>query len=189
MYFFVSKKRSGKGKEPDIRVTNSYLEIEMPIDDDSSIFTYIVPRSERSVFVLICLDDMFDTLMNELDNDSFETISDTWPTLAELLMNGAKDKYKSGALIRFEDADYGDNKWFVASVAGNISFESEDEIFGDRTMEALEVVMERTKELLTELQEREPSMLKAVGKGILAGLGLGLLSGAAQAFGIDIDDS
>lgn len=188
MYFFVSQRRSAKADEPEIKLTNSYIEIESSIDKESSMFMYIIPRSEHSAFIAICLDDMFDSIVSDLDEDTFETIVDTWPTLAQLLVNGVNDKYQNGALIRLEDADYGDNKWFVASIAGNISFDSQESLFCDRTSETIGLVLEKTTQLLSEVQEREPSTLKAIGKGILAGLGLGLLSGAAQALGIDIDE-
>lgn len=61
--------------------------------------TYIIPRGEHSAFVAICLDDMFDRMVEYLDEDSFDTISDTWSTLAQLMINGINDKYQL-ALLR-----------------------------------------------------------------------------------------
>lgn len=187
MYYFISDRCNAKGEEPEIRVTNSYIEIESPVDKESSMYIYIIPRDEHSAFVAICLEDMLDEILEGMDEDSFDTISDTWPTLAQLLVNGMNDKYHHGALIRLEDADYGDNKWFITSIAGNISFDNADELFCDRTNETIGVVLEQTVNLLKELQERKPSMLRAIGKGVLAGISLGLISGAASALGIDID--
>ncbi len=77
MYFFISERRNVNNEEPEIRTTNSYIEIESQVDDESSIFTYIIPRNENSAFVAICLDDMFDNMLENLDEDSFETISNT----------------------------------------------------------------------------------------------------------------
>jgi hypothetical protein len=188
MRFFVSDRHHAKGDEPHLHGTNSYLEIEVPVDENNSLYTYIIPRGEHSAFVAICLNDMFDKLVDELDDDTYETVAETWPTLATLLHNGIKDKYKNGALIRLEDSDYGDTKWFVASVAGNISFDSEEALFCDRTNDAISVVLEKANQLLTELNENEPSTLKAIGKGLVQGLTLGLFATAAQALGIDIKE-
>ena len=74
------------------------------------------------------------------------------------------------ALIRLEDPDCGEPKWFVASVAGNLNFEKPEEFFGDRTMEVTGLVLEKTNQLLTEIQEKEPSTLRAIGKGLKVGL-------------------
>jgi hypothetical protein len=187
MRYCISDRKNAKAEDPDIRVTNSYIEVEVPIDNNSSVFTYIVPKGEHAAFVLMCLDDMFDNLLENMDEDTIETVCNTWPTLAEMLHNGIKDKYSNGALIKLEDADDGDTKWFMASIAGNISFESAESIFCDRTNEAMGVVWNRTITLLTELQERKPSQWRAMGKGILSGLALGALAIAADALGIDLN--
>jgi hypothetical protein len=188
MYVFLSETRNAENNEPALRATNSYIEIEVPFDDEEvSIFMYIIPRNKHSAFVAICLGDMFDEMVEDIDKDSFDTIKDTWPTLACLMINGINDKYQNGALIKLEDADYGDNKWFVASIAGNISFDSEEELFCDRTKESMATVLATTSRLLSELQERKPSMLRAIGKGIMAGLGIGVFTGVAQALGININ--
>jgi hypothetical protein len=187
MNFFVSDRQyfpKGKKKENDfeIRPTNSYIELEIPIDEESSIFIYIIPKNQHSAFVAVCLDDMFEKIMDDLDEDTLEIIVDTWPTFAELLYNGIKDKYQNGALIQLEDDDYGEKKWFVASVAGNISFENVEELFGERTAKAIGVVMNRTSELLSELQEKKPSTWTAIKKGFISGLKIGVLESISQMF-------
>lgn len=188
MKLFISDKANSKNDEPEITATNSYIELEIPCDDKSSMFCYIIPRGKHSAFIAICLDDMFDSLIEDLDEDKYETLCDTWPTLARMLQNGIKDKYKDGALIKLEDSDYGDNKWFVASIAGNISFESAEELFCERTKETIGIVIGSTNALLSELNSRSPSMLKSFGKGVLKGIGYTALGIIAGTLGINIDD-
>lgn len=175
MEFFISDKQQAK-TDPEFRFSNSYLEIEVPFTDETSGYLYILQRSESSAFVLVCLDEMFDSMLNDLNEDSLETIAETWPTLMDLIVNGVNEKFQNGALIRMEDPDFCDNKWFVASIAGNISFDSIEDLMCERMNQTISVVFDKSVQLLTELQERQPSMLKAVGKGIINGAIIALLS-------------
>jgi hypothetical protein len=185
---FIDKPTNSKSDEPTIRATRCYLEIEWPVNESLCAIIYAIPRTGTSAYIAACWETAFDELLRNLDSHTLETIVETWPTLATLLYNGINDKYREGALIRLEDADYGEMKWFVASVAGNISFDSEDDFFTDRTVDTIQVVMEKSMELMVELQERKPSIIRAVGKGIMAGLSAVAVGAIAVAFGIDPDD-
>jgi hypothetical protein len=171
---FIFSDRVTKEETVDYTVTNSYIELEMPFSGSISAYLYLLPRGNHSAFVLACLDDTFDGLVANMDEDTVDIICDTWPTLANLMSCGLKDKYSNGALIRLEDEDCGDIKWFVASIAGNLSFDSMEEVFSPRMMETIRLVLEQTVELITELQERKPSKLKAIGKGFWEGMLTGL---------------
>jgi hypothetical protein len=153
---------------------------------------YIIPRNEHSAFVATCWEHAFDEVIADLDEDTFETIVETWPTLAILFHNGIKDLYREGALILFEDFDYGENKWFIASIAGNISFTSAEELMGERTREVIQVVLARSMQLLIELHENKPSISREIGKGIAKGIGYAIAGtlaiGLAAFLGIDPDD-
>ncbi len=188
MRFFLDKPTSAKSDEPSIQATNCYLEIEWPINSNTCVVIYIIPRTETSVFVATCWDTAFDTIIAELDIDTIKTIAETWPTLALLLNNGLGNKYRNGAIIRLEDADYGETKWFVASVAGNISFKSENGLFTAQTKEAINTVMSTSLQLFVELQEKKPSIMRAIGKGIAAGLGVFALGAIAEIFGFDLGE-
>lgn len=163
--------------------TNCYIQVEMPIDTEMSVFVYIIPKTESSVFVATCWDDAFDKLLTA-DEDDFETIADTWPTLAALVINATQDKYRECAMIRFADYDDGDQKWFLASVAGNINLDDTEQLLGDRTMEVAKKVIARTTELSNELQSRSPSAWKQIGK-FAAGVGMAFLLGA---LGVNVDE-
>ena len=190
MKTFIASRTSGENSsDPCINATNRYLEIAYPFDDEDSVHIYIIPRSSTQAFVAVCLDHAFDSLFEDFDEDSMETVAETWPTLAALLVNGVKDRYSEAALIRLEDEDDGESKWFVATVVGNISFDDAENVFTPRTQESIRLIIEKTLSLFQELATREPSMGRAIGKGILEGIGAGVAVGIAAYFGIDLSDA
>lgn len=188
MRSLVDKRVTTKGRRqsegPGIDVTDGYIELEIPIDRTKAMVVYLIPRSSRSVWVATCWDHAFDEILEDPDEDTLEVIEGTWPLLAQLLANGFKDRYREGALIVLEDLDDGENKWFVASVAGNISLEDPEKLFAEKTQKVIQVVLSRSAELAQELSENEPSALKALGRGI--GKGLGTLIGSTVAAGVAV---
>lgn len=185
MRYFLDKRKTAIGDEIGSKITHTYIEIEFPVDDDSSYVIYVIPRNQNSAFVATCWDHTFDKLVSNLDEDTFEMIAETWPTLAALLYNGVKQLYRQGALIVLEDLDDGENKWFVASIAGNISFSSFKDLFNERMQEVTQLVLARTIQLSRELNENQPNMLNAISNGFMKGVGTAVLAGVASFLGID----
>ena len=169
MYSMIDKRRS---KEVNISKTNTYTEVEIPQNSSYSLFLYLIDRSQTSMFVAICFEHTIDEVLNNYDED---TIIDTWPTLARLLYNGLNDKYKEGALIKLEDLDDGESKWFVASISGNHNLNDMDDVLNERTQETVELVIECSKQLVEELQDKQPSVLRAMGRGTAA-IAIGVLA-------------
>lgn len=161
------------------RSTNNYFELIYPIDESSYIVVNVIPRNDYSCFVATCFDDGFDEVVENLNDDDYaEVVCDTWPLFAQLLQNGARDKYSQGALIKLEDFDTGDVKWFLASVAGNLSFDDLGSLLSSEQMEnAIKVVLDKTADLCNELTTKTPSnvkyFFKGMGQGLLALLALG----------------
>ena len=182
--FIDTNSASGKPDEIMFRTTPSYVELEM-IKDEFSIYVYLIPRTETSFFVTTCWGDNFDGLLTELDEDSFEILADTWPTITKMLINGANEKFQEGVLIRLEDADYGEIKWFATTVAGNVKIsENFDDFFEqERIQEAIQLVIQRSVEISNEFQN-EPNTGKYIWKGIKKGVGWGLAAGFLGALGI-----
>lgn len=89
-----------------------------------------------------------------------------------------------------KDEDDGENKWFVSTVAGNINFDNLEEFFSKRMLESIQLVIAATIQLLTELSNNKPSMLKSVKAGAIKGLKEGAVTLAATAlavlFGVDL---
>lgn len=153
-----------------LRTTNNYLELIYTIDKSTYLIINIIPRNNYSAFVAACFGDCFDDVLENFnDKDYIETVCDTWPLFANLLNNGVKDKYSEGALIKMEDIDTGDNKWFLASIAGNLNFDSVEDLLCEKTLQAVRTVIERTGELYNELSSKSPSKSKAFFKGLLKG--------------------
>lgn len=188
MRTFIDERRTSKGEELGSEVTKTYIELEIPIGDSHACVVYIIPRSEHSAFVATCWDHAFDSILEDLDEDTAETISETWPTLATLLNNGVKDLYREGALIVLEDFDDGERKWYCTSIAGNISFENAEKVLSERTNAVLQVVLSKSVQLLTELNENQPSVLREIGKGVGGAIAATLALGVATFLGIDPDD-
>jgi hypothetical protein len=176
-----------EGDEIRYKVTNHYIELEFPIGDSLFLVLYYIPRSTSSVFVAACWNHVLDELLDNIsDEDEWGTLVETWPTLAQLIVNGTKDRYKEGALIRLEDFDCGETKWFVASVSGNLDLEDLEKLFNDRTQQTSHLVLEKSLDLLTELNENRPSLGRAIVRGIAKGIGAGVIAAIAGAFGIDL---
>ena len=160
-----------------LRATNSYIELIWTIETGCYIKIYLVPRSEHSIFVLACYDNAFDTILENIDDEDYSsTVRDTWPLLTQLLINGGNDRYSEGALIRAEDSDTGDTKWFLATVVGNIDL---DEMICDRTLEAAKRIIALAGDLHHEMEHKSPSTFKAIAKGIGIGVLAAILGGAS----------
>lgn len=156
-----------------LRATNNYFELIYTIDKSTYLIINIIPRNDYSAFVATCLGDGFDEVLENFDDEDYvETVCDTWPLFVKLLNNGLKDKYSEGALIKLEDIDTGDRKWFLASVAGNINFDSLEDLLCEQTMQAVRTVIKRTGELYNELSSKSPSKTKAFFRGFLKGAAL-----------------
>lgn len=67
------------------------------------------------------------------------------------------------------DIDTGDHKWFIASVAGNLNFNSLEDLICDQTTQAVDTVISKTLELYNELSTKSPSKIKAFLKGFIKG--------------------
>jgi hypothetical protein len=165
----ITTKGKSQSEGPGIEVTEGYIELELPLDCTKALVVYLIPRSSMSVWVATCWDHTFDKIIEDPDEETLEVIAETWPTLAQLLVNGFKDLYSGGALIILEDLDDGENKWFVASVAGNISLEDLAKEF-PKIQKVIDVVLSRSAELAQELSENKPSVLKAIEKGMVKGI-------------------
>jgi hypothetical protein len=185
---FIDERKTSTQEEVGSTITNSYIALEWPIDDSRAFVVYLIPRNTHSVFVATCWEHAFDQLLQGIDEDTAETIGETWPTLAALLYNGADDLYREGALILLEDFDDGERKWFLASVVGNISFENVEGLLGERTDAVMQLVAQKSVQLLTELNENEPSTLRAIGKGVAQAVGTGLMVGLLAVLGVDPDE-
>jgi hypothetical protein len=175
-----------EGDEVRFRATHCYLEMECRLDEGFLVL-YFIPRTATSLFVAACWDRTFDPILeNAHDEDYLAAVERTWPTLAELLANGLADRYSTGALIRLEDADTGEPKWFLATVAGNLDLANVADWVGPRTQPAQNLIVQRSLALAAELQNNRSGsgsfwdLAKAIGKQLVLPALLAAISGAAD---------
>ena len=185
MRSFIARRKTVNGEEVGIKTTNSYIECEYATNEDTACVVYVIPRNENSAWVVACFEHNLDELVSNLDKDTSEAIAETWPTLARLLYNGISDRYQEGALVVLEDSDYCENKWFVASIAGNISFENLEDLFGERMQEVIKLVISTSMTLWVELNENQPNMLREFGKGFFKGVSIAVTATILAFLGID----
>jgi hypothetical protein len=184
---FIDRCKISHGEEVGIETSNSYIECEYPIDKDNAYIVYIIPRNENSAWVVTCFEHIFDELVSNIDEDTSEAIADTLPTLASLLYNGIKERYQEGALVVLEDTDYCENKWFVASIAGNISLDSLEDLFGGRIQQTIQLVISKSMTLWVELSEHRPDILREIWQGFLKGLRVAATATFFAFLGIDFE--
>lgn len=157
-------------RHSNLSVGNRYLEIEIPSNGSLSMFVYLIPRSESSLLIATCWEHIFDSLLEDFNEDNWEMICKTSPTLAQLINNSIQNKYREGVLIRLEDSDDGESKWFLAAVSANHDCNDVDDLLDARTHEIIKFVAERSTQLATELEEKKPNVLQAMGKRLIKGV-------------------
>lgn len=80
MRFFLNTEPSRKLQGDTIRhrVTNTYVEFEVPINGYYVVF-YLIPRNDYSAFIATCWDFTFDQVVSQLDDvDYREVVAETW---------------------------------------------------------------------------------------------------------------
>lgn len=89
--------------------------------------------------------------------------------ICQLVAKWIERQISEGALIKLEDIDTGGPKWFIASIAGNLNFDSIEDLLCDQTKQTVDTVIAKTIELYKELSTKSPSKTKAFLRGFLKG--------------------
>jgi hypothetical protein len=125
MHFALDTKSSPGISEIKSSGTPSYVELEMPLDETGeSLYIYLCPKSESSLYVAACLDGMFD-FVNQASEYDINEFGKACPTIYRMIIDGMNDNYANCAIIRLNDPDDNGVKWYVSSVCGNIDFDSD----------------------------------------------------------------
>jgi hypothetical protein len=153
------------------KFTNCYIELEYPVHS-LYLVVYFIPINDCTVAVATCLEHHFDGIEQYLsDDNSVRTFTETWPLTAQLLVNGIRNQYSQGALIRFADYDTADQKWFLCTFVGNLNLDNLEGLFCERTREAELLVVNLSIQVLDEITTRQPDLVAHYGRQILSGLG------------------
>jgi hypothetical protein len=152
MRFVFSDRESSKDRESGFRFTKSYVEIEIPISDDSAKIVYVLARSEDSGFVATCWGGwLFDFLIPDRKTVSLDRLAPSC-VLAALVKSGASGEFKDGGIVHLLDPDDSQRKWCLAYLVNGIDFSDERSVLGHDVLRAVEEVAQRSNELWRELK-------------------------------------
>ncbi|MBD0373309.1 MAG: hypothetical protein ICV60_20905 [Pyrinomonadaceae bacterium] len=189
MKFFVND--TGKEVNPEgpwlveFQTTPSYIEVQI---EKGAWVAYFVPLDEHSLLVAACCDDYFDFL-DSADQYVLSDIAATWPKLVALVNNALRSKFSQAVLLKLNDLDTADPKWFVATVVGNLDFKKMQEVIDPRLEKATQLVLSKASEALEEVTTKELSKLSLYWKSIKRGLWEGAKLGAKKAIMQQLDNA
>jgi hypothetical protein len=155
-----------------LRLTPSYVEIAQK-RESIVLYFYLIFHNNHSLIVATCWDHIFDKMQIE-DEDDILNINDSYPSLAKLIRNTISGLFSQGALVRLEDPDDGEIKWFIVSIAGNLVINSGDDLFEGNTKKAIDTVLENSFTILGEFITNKPSYFGTIWRGFKKGLLMGL---------------
>ena len=154
-------------------VTNSYVELEVQMDDGNFEVVYYIPRDRHSFFVLANLEDCLNPLLlnikTKYDIDSLFEVS---PTIKHLLENTSEEKYSKGVLLRIADLDTGDGIWVIVSIVANVNFDSLDALFNEKSQKSKDVVVRSAAKIFSEVTTCQIKAGKEIWRGFLEGISL-----------------
>ena len=155
MRFVISDRVSSKGQESGFLFTKSYVEIEIPISDDSAQVVYVLPRTENSGYVSTCWGGwLFDFLIPDRETISLDRIAPDC-VLARLVRNGHKRTLDEGGMLHLLDPDDSERKWCVSYLVGSIDFADGESVLGKEVLHAVKLVADKSDELWSELASNE----------------------------------
>lgn len=142
-----------------------YLGIEIALDEENAIYMYFLRDNARSAYLLACFDDVFDSLsIHTHDYRSLKIRCNSWPIITELVTNGLKDQCKDYALIRIRDLDDGETKWFLSARINDIDLNTAEELFCEKTIDAIEELLKTIVQLIKEVSGNRPSLFPKYAK-------------------------
>jgi len=133
------------------------IQMEIPCCD-GSLFTYMFPRNEKSVWIAACWDRTFD-FINRVDADeALNYVDARWPYMGELLRYGLNEEFEKGALRRIDDPEAGYKKWAVVTTVDGIGeINSAEQFWGfPQLLGAIEMVQKASGRLYEELSSNWP---------------------------------
>ena len=164
--------------------TNSYVAVR--IAHDQVLMTiYFSFRDSRTALVAACWNNVFDSLPLATTDD-LEDLAEDYPIIAALVLNAIAQRYSQCALIRMEDYDNGDMKWFMVTVAGNINADAPDDDTWTRLFEALDRVTTASFGVMNAIQDG-PSTLQVVGRSVWRGIKRGLRDSVKISLEVTLD--
>jgi hypothetical protein len=185
MKFFADMATKPSQEGTVINGTPAYIELATHspnADPPGSSYLYVVPTDEHSYIVSACWERQFDQL-SELIADPklgklwLKVLLETFPVFGSLVVSGIEGYYSDAAIVNMADPDDGESKWFTATVVGNMSVQSAEDLEQRRFIEAYELILGKSFTVAGELATNEistASKLKLMAAGAWHGYVEGL---------------
>lgn len=168
MKFFVEEYH---GKE-DPEVNYFYLEGDDNVIggrevllEDKKITYYFFPTAQREALLFLYVgDDVFDEVVDNIDEYNEEGIINAFPLFIKALMNGAQDNYSQTALIKLPHVNGNGSFWCFATKIENVDFSDLD---NDYVINKLSKLYSDTIDIFNQIDENDVSFwdqLKGAGK-------------------------
>lgn len=127
--------------------------------EDRVLKYYFFPTGEDEghLFIYFCQDEMFDSLIEDLDEDNFEIIARTWPLFGTAIMNGAEKKYLYPFITCIED------KWGLGIEINDIDIHDLDTPYVAKKAVKL---INYAIDMFNEMDENDISTSDKIGYGI-----------------------
>jgi hypothetical protein len=151
-----------------LRFTPGYIEYVMPgTIPPLHVITYWIALTQTDYFVAHCWGNDFDWPFHLMtypttSAGAIKSALQAWPAFMALLSNSAQDKPRlsEGVIIRVNDLDDGDLKWFLGSYIGNIQINDMNTgLFGERSTAVANKVLRLSGTVGVELRDTPPMNL------------------------------
>lgn len=146
-----------------IWITPRYYEWEFPSfnNDGTHLVIYLLPRNQTSLTVVACWERIFNGWLEVLgeSQEVRKEVERSWPIFSQILLNTLNKKYSAGVLTLLEDPDTVEEKFFLASVLGNVDA-ADPMTWGERGNEIIRYLGGLSLLLLEELSTKKLSGLR-----------------------------
>ena len=171
MEFFFKENNDINGDygQISIKLTSSYLEVTENLSDFLIVY-YIFYLSPTSILVSTSFDYFFDGFLDNLEYYQLDVISETYPSLTQSINNTINHKFHKFALVRFQDFDILDFKWFLITTIGNISLKNSEDLIKPEITNPIHNLISKSIEILGESKNNNISSPKGLVKSFFKGL-------------------
>ena len=152
------------------------------LSKDSKITYYFCPTDKRSALMFLYAgDDVFDEVVDNINEYNQEGLSNAFPLFIKALVNGANDNYYGTALIKLPHISGNGGFWCFATKVDNVDF---SDLENDYVLDKLNDLLSDTLDIYKQINDNEVSLwdkLKSTGKAASDGyrIGRGILTVAS----------
>lgn len=144
MDYFVRDAVPPFSEELSIEETPLYIRADSPyvVNDHQLMLTfYVMSLGRDSWLVTTCFLHRMDPFLKGLADPKasqlhYKNWTRIFPVWGELMDNAINQRYSRGSLVRFQDPDDSETKWFLGIPVGNLHLETIGDMFNNERMSA-----------------------------------------------------